>query len=369
MTRFSFTLKNPDRVVDVLFGEATPEQVVPCRRLSGVEFIGELMAMEDFLEGEAYLDGKPLIREQGGRLWCLSLANDPAEVLTSCKTLPRELLVKDVSGTSRQNAYCIANVVTNPQYRNQGLASRLLELVSQWLDGPCNATASILYTSIGDFYVRRGWKKISAHQAALSWPVDFSPTGDRGHLPETRALSRAEIPQLCNPDIRDVEKQIEYMMPQPGESYVCVLPTANLITWLHDRADFMSTKINGSSLQNYGSICESDESWLYWFHDFRKQQLAVQRIREPMEGGISSSALAAMLLDAIEEARLWNLPKVILWEPDTVLLNAISRLEEDFNIKSEIGERLNSSIPSLRWRHADETSETIFLFNEFYTWS
>lgn len=168
----------------------------------------------------------------------------------------------------------------------------------------------------------------------------------------------------------DIKGRIDNIVPQPGESHVCVLPTANLITWLQDRSDFVGTKINGAPPQNNGSICESADSWLYWFHDFRKEQLAVQRIRVPVEATqIRSRALAAMLLDAIEEARAWNLTKVVLWEPEAVLLDAISLLQESFDIKSEIGARLNSSIPSLRWRHADEANTTTFHFNEFYTWS
>ncbi|KAI0450100.1 hypothetical protein F5B21DRAFT_492328 [Xylaria acuta] len=369
MNQFTFTVQNPVRVMTVLFGEATPEQLVPCRKLAGAEFSTPL-AVEDYLEFENSMDVKPLVGGRGWRVWCLSPAHHPTEVLATCKTIPRELLVRDVSGTSRQKAYCIASVVTNPRYRGQGLASRLLEFVSQWLDGPGNAVASMLYTSIGDFYDRRGWKKLSAYQASLSWPAELSPAGDRGQLLETRPLSNAEIPELCTRDVRDVECRMDSLLSRPGESHVCVLPTTNLITWIHERSDFMCTKMKGAPPQNHGSICESADAWLYWFHDFRKQQLAVQRIRIPVETSrIHSSALAAMLLDAIEEARVWNLTKIILWEPSAVLLDAMSILQESFNIKSEIGQRLDSSIPSLRWRYADETNTTTFHFNEFYTWS
>ncbi|KAI0436942.1 hypothetical protein F4803DRAFT_540510 [Xylaria telfairii] len=369
MNQFTVRLQNPDRVVTVLFREATPEQVIPCRKLAGAEFRKPL-AIDSYLKQEEYLDQKPLVRDRGWRMWCLSLADHPAEVLASCRTIPREVLIRDVSGTSRRNAYCIAAVVTNSQYRNQGFASRLLEFVSQWLDGPGDAAASILYTSIGDFYDRRGWKKIPARQASLSWPVDFSPARNRDQLSATDLLSSLQIPELCDLDVSDVESRINDLVPQPGESHVCVLPTANLITWLQDRSDFVGTELNGAPPRNNGSICEAADSWMYWFHDFRKEQLAVQRIRVPGETSrVHSSALAAMLLDAIQEAREWHLSKVVLWEPDAILLDAISLLQESFDVKAEIGPRLNSSIPSLRWRHADETKTTTFHSNEFYTWS
>lgn len=143
---FTFTLRNPDRVIPIAFGGATPAQLVACRKLAGVEF-GTPLAEEDYIEHEQYLGRKPLVKDKGWRVWCLSPTHDPSEVLATCKTIPRELLVSRASETGSHTAYCIASVVTNPRYRGQGLASRLLELVAGWLDGPGDAIASILYSS------------------------------------------------------------------------------------------------------------------------------------------------------------------------------------------------------------------------------
>lgn len=148
-THLTFTLRNPDRVTDITFGEATPEQLVSCRKLAGAEF-GKPLAEEDYIEHEQYLEQKPLVKDKGWRVWCLSPAHDRSEVLATCKIIPRELLVSRASGTGSHTAYCIASVVTNPHYRGHGLASRLLKLVAEWLDGPGDAIASILYSSKGD---------------------------------------------------------------------------------------------------------------------------------------------------------------------------------------------------------------------------
>ncbi|KAI1125661.1 hypothetical protein F5Y10DRAFT_279330 [Nemania abortiva] len=369
MNQFDFKLPTSDHTTSITFGEATSEQIVSCRKLAGAEF-SKPLTRDDYVEQENYLKQKPLAKDGGLRVWCLSLTHDPSQVLATCKTIPRELLIRRVGGTSRQRAYCIASVVTNPQYRGLGLASRLLEFVAEWLDGPGDAVASVLYTSIGDFYHRRGWKMMPASQASLSWPSSFSPSVNRNQLPETRLISGKEVPELCIRDVRDVESYFEKLTPQPNESRVCVLPTSNLITWLQDRSDFVCTKMKGGPPKSHGTICESADTWLYWFHDFRKQQLAVQRARIPVVASqITRSVLAAMLLDAIEEAHMWNLPKIILWDPCTELLGAMSILEERFNVKVEMLAVRNKSVPSMRWKHADEENTTIFHFNEFYTWS
>ncbi|KAI1109211.1 hypothetical protein F5Y14DRAFT_41482 [Nemania sp. NC0429] len=368
-SHFTFALHNPDRVIAITFGEATPEQLVSCRKLAGAEF-GTPLAEEDYIEQEQYLGQKPLVKDGGWRVWCLSPTNDRSEVLATCKTIPRELLVSRVSGTGSHKAYCIASVVTNPRYRGHGLASRLLELVAEWLDGPGDAVASILYSSIGDFYHRRGWRKIPASLASLSWPDDFSSSQDRGQLPETRTLSGMEVPKLCDRDVGDVECQLTELVPGPDESHLCVLPSTNIITWLHSRSDFIGTKLRGTPPNGYGSICDEADTWLYWYHDFRKQQLDIQRVRLPtVATKLQSAALAAMLLDAVQEARVWNFTKIILWDSSPELLGAMSLLQQEFRIKSEIEANRQKSVPSLRWRHADETSRTVFHFNEFYTWS
>ncbi|KAI1347587.1 hypothetical protein F5Y01DRAFT_240257 [Xylaria sp. FL0043] len=370
MNQFTFDLTQGE-VLTLTFGEATHEQLISCGHLAWAEF-GKPLCKEDFVEQQQYLAQKPLVRDKlkGWRIWCLSSVHDPAQVLATCRTIPRELLIRDENGMSRQKGYCIASVVTHPRYRGQGLASRLLEHISAWLDGPGDAVASILFTSIGDFYEHRGWKKLPAYLATLSWPDDSLPVIIRAQLPETRSLSTSEIPELCARDIADIEQRFENLLPLPSVSHVSVLPTANLITWLHDRSDFIGTKVLGSPPQSHGSICEGADSWLYWYHDFRKEQLAVQRVRVPIETSqIHHNALVAMLLDAIEEAFRWKLTKVILWDPSAELLSAMQILQDKFDVRSETVARENKSVPSFRWRNADDQKGIALHFNEFYTWS
>ncbi|KAK5637460.1 hypothetical protein RRF57_013175 [Xylaria bambusicola] len=368
MNQFEITLRNPDRVLTVAFGEATPEQELSCRHLAAAEWSMPL-SKEDYVEQEKYLSQKPLVSNRGWRLWCLSLLDHPSEVLATCKTIPRELLIRDVSVVGRAKAYCIASVVTHPQYRGLGLASRLLEYVSAWLDGPGDAVVSVLYTSIGDFYERRGWAKLPAIQSTLSWPADFSSMKDGARLPVTNPILSTELLELCKQDVRDVEYYFEKLSVQPDEFHVSVLPTADLISWLHGRSDFIGNRIEGAPPRSHGSICGAADSWLYWYHDFRKQQLAIQRIRIPQgPSQVHREALAAMLVDAVEEACRWKLNKVILWEPNAEVLGAMQILQGKFNIKSETLARHNKSVPSLRW-HMGGVKRTTFHFNEFYTWS
>ncbi len=134
----------PDQVATI-FGEATAEQQIQCCKLEATAFAAPLTE-SDYVEREAYLGE----RSPGLKYWCVSRADDPTKILASCKTVPRDIIIRDSDGIRTEGAFCIAGVVTDSQFRGQGLASQLLAHVAKWMDGSGNAAASMLYTSIGN---------------------------------------------------------------------------------------------------------------------------------------------------------------------------------------------------------------------------
>lgn len=143
------TLNLPDGPVEVAVGEATLEQQLECCKLAGTAFAAPL-SQDQYVELEHYLGSLPLAVDGGRRYWCLFPINDPNCILATCKTLHRFILVKEGADVSENDGYCIASVITNPDYRKAGLASVLMGHVAEWMDGPGAGLASMLYTSIGD---------------------------------------------------------------------------------------------------------------------------------------------------------------------------------------------------------------------------
>jgi hypothetical protein len=112
MSQYGIELASPDGVMAIIVGETIPEQTITYRKLSAAEF-GEPLLEQDYLEQERCLGQKLLVQGRRWRLWFLLLANDPGEVLATCKTIPIDLLIWDVMSTSRQKAYRIIGSVTN----------------------------------------------------------------------------------------------------------------------------------------------------------------------------------------------------------------------------------------------------------------
>lgn len=189
-------------------------------------------------------------------------------------------------------------------------------------------------------------------------------------LPITRALTKKDMSSLCERDVANTMAKFEKLEVGSNETHIAVVPTEEIISWLHGRAAFTCAKIYGQAPQSHGRLCESADVWLYWFHDFRKRQLAVQRVGGNIEkSGLQKRAAAKLLLDALEEASRFNLPKVVVWDPSHGLESAMDILEQGFSVEVKTEERIGRSIPSVRWKCSNEPEDTVLQLNEFYAWS
>ncbi|KAI1264794.1 hypothetical protein F5Y18DRAFT_417379 [Xylariaceae sp. FL1019] len=366
------TVAGPEGPITVYFGEASTEQRAQCYSLAGAEF-GYPLSDDDYREREIYLGERPLTANGGCQYWCLfvELETGLTRVLASCKTIRRQLLLANATcGIWGGVGYCIASVVTDPQYRRMGLTSLLLQHLGDWMDRLGGATASMLYSSIGNFYERRGWKKKDCTLCVLTRIEVPLPKEVGLSLPQSFLLGRKDIPQLCDMDTTSVKDNFGHFAVRNDRTYLAVVPNVNTITWLHDRAEFISQKLFGRVPLHFGTKC--NRIWMYWFHDFRKNQLAIQRVHIPMDSEPSdvSRELAAGLLDAIEEARKWNFPKVIYWKDSQDLSAAVEFLVRRSDIVATKGERSKARI-SVRWiGQSDEATDSVELpLEEFYAWN
>lgn len=196
----------------------------------------------------------------------------------------------------------------------------------------------------------------------------------RTGLPPTRLLRASDVPSLCH---RDTGRLVERIERQGGSSSdtttVAVLPTADLVSWLHGRSDFYASELHGRVPEFKGSIDEAADVWIYWHHDFRRDQLVIQRISRPNddngndERGIK--ALVSLLLDARAEALAWNLSTVSVWSPNSDIEAAAKYLPAV--VPNEVVEKVErkSGISMVRYSGGDRSKNIVFEANEFYAWN
>jgi hypothetical protein len=209
---------------------------------------------------------------------------------------------------------------------------------------------------------------------ALVAPHELAPAAFSG--PKTEPLMQEDIADLCLQDCEVLRSQFRETTLGPNEIQFTFLPTHDLVSWLHARAEFISTKINARAPTVKGSICRGEGIWIYWFHDFREQYLAIQRVAVSAETAAKpwnkdmTRALAKLLLDAVVEALfLWQLPKVVVWSPDERLDAAANLLNDEIEVKVTKEKRKQEHLPSVRWKGADESRSIALQPNEFYAWA
>lgn len=196
---------------------------------------------------------------------------------------------------------------------------------------------------------------LPAYEAVLSFPTpELCSPSDQTSFPTTRLLCRTEISELCVRDVESIRTSFRSLQGNEDERHVSVLPTPEITTWMQDRGDFTASKASSEKTVllplHHGSICEAADTWLYWYQDYRKQHLAIQRVHLGTSCDNQTQlvqALAVVLLDAVGNARKRNLPRVVIWDPHSAILEAASTLGKTHGIKVDYGEIVDSSMPSI----------------------
>ncbi|KAH7303499.1 hypothetical protein B0I35DRAFT_364935 [Stachybotrys elegans] len=357
------TINGPDGPLEAILGEATSAQRVACWELASVVFAPQIPASL-FVEHLKTMFNHKLVRDNGERYWCISRADDPMTVMAMCGTIRRAFLIRDNESMREEEGFCIFAVATHIQYRRLGLAKMIMKYVSEWLDGDARAPVSMLYTSVGDFYVSMGWEMLSANASTIRASTGSFGEPSQSGLPFSRFLSDDEMPELCERDVQDLKESFEKVSVGADEVHLAVIPNHDIISYLHEWGDVASAGIQGKTSPNHGAICEAADTWMTWHH--RLDKLVITRVRTPPGNKPGDSeSLASLLLLAVDEARNLGFSTIVVWEPSEGLLQALELVKNDSTIVVETAARSNS-ITSVRWKGSNQARKTILHLNENY---
>jgi GNAT superfamily N-acetyltransferase len=364
---YTISMTNGSRIT-VLFGEATAQQQHKCYTLAASAW-GSYLDEDEIIAREEYLSEQPLARKDGSRTWCLYRQDDHDQILSTCKTVHRDFVVKDSESTREVKGYCVTSVYTPQLLRGHGLASNMLNNVAQWLDGPGEAAVSVLYSGIPEFYEKVGWTTLSNTEIILSstpWLQDLlGPYADL----EVRSLSDADVQYLCAQDIGQLRVNTRHADVGMGKSRLAVLPTEDLVRYQHALSDFMGDLWHDEAPEERGAAYE-DQAWLYWQHDFRGRCLYIQHVHNTIqEEAQRADAMTALFLAAAREANKWNFTSVATWDISPDVRVALDTLAQASSLKTSVCERHRTQRISLRWRYGEKKAGNVVMSNETYAWN
>ncbi|KAL1837335.1 hypothetical protein VTJ49DRAFT_3978 [Mycothermus thermophilus] len=341
---------------DLVFDEATPEQRLLAWELCAQSW-ARPMSATDYIERERQLAEHDLNRDGGCRHWVLYLKGYPRQLIASCESARRPVLISDGPGEPCRKGYgyAVTNVYTAPSYRRQGYAAYLLRCVQERMDA--ESDFSVLYSDSGRrYYAGLGWIPFASRQATITLLTPQSPP----HLQiprrlftpvsvKTRPLQAAELPALCEADCQHLTTRTFPSLCDAAannnhddRTRIAFLPTHALISWHLASAEFDAAKMfpasSPASKPVPGAIVTpSGRAWACWAHDWRGRRLRVLRIAHAAaedpgaeDGGASpprtavataaaAADVAALLEAAVDEARRCGLRSVTVWNPDEVV--------------------------------------------------
>ncbi|KAL8391830.1 hypothetical protein RB595_002147 [Gaeumannomyces hyphopodioides] len=373
---------------------------------------GPALSLDEYIEREAYLYTVPGSKDGLQSSWILTdcrLPPDARPILSSCDTYRKPAMVSYPPQASGQAAATAANVVahgigavfTDPEFRGQGYASRMMREVGEVLqryqadehrkgqqangDGnaPAGALFSVLYSDIGKkFYSKLGW--LPAESTHVTWMP--APEGADNTTPTpddaVRPLDRGELAELCAVDERLLRAHLPEIAGQTGKAAVALVPTHDAMMWHLDREDFMSSRVfpDGRTPAVRGAIYTCPTSglrlWTVWARNYygglqKVEGNTLYLLRVVVEDAEKTPAeslargFAAVVALAQREAALWHVCNVQLWNPT----GAVRRLVETCGIPCEWVAREEDSIASLMWYGEGGAGRAVeWVANDKFAW-
>ncbi|KAK0649713.1 hypothetical protein B0T16DRAFT_325167 [Cercophora newfieldiana] len=359
---------------DVLLAEANPQQRRLTWELNGVSWAGP-MSLEEYIGREQTLSETALSANGGTRYFILHHKSDPNLILSACEVLTKQALVASPASPAKTvPSYGIASVFTPSRFRGHGLASHMLRLVQEAVDGTTlNTQFGALYSDIGrSFYTRLGWPDFPSPQLTMQMEAGYNTAAADSESQEATLLTDEDIPALCSRDCSQLQAALEQRAGSgdaDGKTYVAFLPDFTQMAWHFTRASYVARVMReGREVKYRGARTAGGNSWVYWDHDLRENKLKILRVVVGEGDGVA--AVKALLRAALREAQDWGLPKVLVWAPgEETSLGALELWKEGGGkLALTFDEREDGSIPSLRWKGGEAPGSVAWEANEYYAW-
>lgn len=354
---------------DVIFAEATPRQRVLASELNGALWAHPLTLAQHLGRDEVLL--KTALCANGAiTYYVLHHKDDPHTIVSACDVVSKKALVADASGCRVVDAYGLASVYTNPQFRGRGMASHMLRKVQQVVDA--RAQCGALYSDIGrEYYTRLGWRDARTPQVKFCQQKGFDPPAVGSDA--VRFLTESDVAELCEKDVDALTQRFQRLAAaNDGKTHVAFLPSFAQFAWHFARDAYVARAVTGREIRHHGASSSDGRSWLCWDHDLRDKKLKVLRIATSEEDHPDKrmADVKALLRAALAEAHDWGLPTLLVWSPGKEVARAATEiwLDESEKLQVVFEERHDGSIPSLRWKGGEDVGDVVWEANEYFSW-
>ena len=231
---------------------------------------GQRLSVDDFVAREERLRAHRWARDNM-RSWLLV---EGAQILASCESFEMLSFLDGKPGRT----FGVASVYTEPALRGRGHAARMMELL---VGAVGEHQAGLLFSDIGDYYARVGWRALPAFERSL---------------PAERSSPNVEW--LSAPAADELWPRVDV----PRARFI-VWPTAAQLDWHRERERVYAELFGRAPLAHAGA--RTGDGVILWAADFKNDKLVVLHV---------SGRSAALAAAAQQQAAVAGLSQVITWD-------------------------------------------------------
>ncbi|KAI1914502.1 hypothetical protein LOZ53_004147 [Ophidiomyces ophidiicola] len=367
----------------------TPNERLECLRINGQSWRGR-MSPEEYIGRENHLMSQDMTRDGALTCWILTDRNSPPDsrpILSSCETFLKDAFLAYNGSVEDILAHGIGSVFSRPEYRGRGYAKRMILELAHILDTwqlesttRKKSVFSVLYSDIGkSFYAALGWKPFQSSHYSLA-PIRKQTSANSESLDMTlvKDMTRDDVERYMCADavLEGCRSILKEASTKDSKAKVAFRPDFNHMTWHWAREEFYvktllqdkgEPKVKGAGVPSRNVFV----SWNRNFGTAKEQTLFILRTlykepSSPSERQTTVDAIAAVLRRAQYEADEWGLSQVEIWNPTSLIEEAVKQLDST----AELVHRESKGITSLKWngKELGLGEEVDWVWNEKYGW-
>lgn len=240
---------------------------------------------------------------------CYWIVRDESnQVLGSCETVTRKCMVirfeNDKLHSDLILSPALGSVFTFPNHRGKGVAHFIMEeLHRQLLEKLGNGSFITLYSEVGDYYKRFGYRYFPTPLLKIKGFQDEFPK-------EAETLLYGSFASLVMTFSEKLVQRASDRVKKDHTTRILNLPTREMIDWFHARSRFISLTLYGATTERFGFRVGAG-SFCIFTHDFQAKSLVVLMMSYEAECDLR------VLIKALRaEAGRLGFGSVLAWEND-----------------------------------------------------
>ncbi|KAH3680389.1 hypothetical protein WICMUC_000320 [Wickerhamomyces mucosus] len=230
------------------------------------------------------------------------------QIVAACETLNKRAWVAINGEVKEVAAPCIGGVYTLPHHRKKGYAEKMIEQVNKFWDEKLDKDSFIyLYSEVGDFYSRVGYKSFEVPVHKIKGLANFEiPLIDS----KFDKLTFESYGDLIDNLSDNIKNKLIIKSKATSKHLYSQRPTLDQFTWFHIRDIHTreALSIESDKSECFG-VKIDDENFIIWYHEWGSKELAVVKLSSS-----SFDSLQKLFFAAVKEVQNTNLDLIYLWD-------------------------------------------------------